>query len=51
VRTVVDIPLDRPRSPEVRRSPEFQALADQVWEIVREEIAEEFIQVRPDADG
>jgi NitT/TauT family transport system ATP-binding protein len=51
VRTVVDVPLDRPRSPDVRRSPEFQALVDQVWEIVREEIAEEFIQVRPHADG
>src|SRR6185437_15846316 len=31
IRAVVDVPLSRPRSPEVRRSAEFQALVDQVW--------------------
>jgi NitT/TauT family transport system ATP-binding protein len=46
IRAVVDVPLSRPRSPEVRRSPEFQALVDQVWGIVREEIADQFIQTR-----
>src|SRR6185437_15881494 len=46
IRAVVDVPLSRPRSPEVRRSAEFQALVDQVWGIVREEIADEFIQLR-----
>ena len=46
VRTVIDIPLGRPRLPEVRRSVEFQALVDKVWEIVREEIMDDFIQTR-----
>jgi NitT/TauT family transport system ATP-binding protein len=46
IRAVVDVPLSRPRSPEVRRSAEFQALVDQVWGIVREEIADQFIQTR-----
>jgi NitT/TauT family transport system ATP-binding protein len=46
IRAVVDVPLSRPRSPEVRRSAEFQALVDQVWGIVREEIADEFVQLR-----
>jgi NitT/TauT family transport system ATP-binding protein len=48
IRAVIDVPLSRPRSPEVRRSPEFQALVDQVWGIVKEEIADEFIQSRAD---
>jgi NitT/TauT family transport system ATP-binding protein len=46
VRTVVDVPLGRPRAPEVRRSPEFAELVDKVWSIVREEITDEFIQTR-----
>jgi NitT/TauT family transport system ATP-binding protein len=46
VREVVDIPLGRPRSPDVRRSPEFAGLVDKVWSIVREEITDEFIQTR-----
>jgi NitT/TauT family transport system ATP-binding protein len=46
IRTVVDVPLARPRSPEVRRSAEFQALVDQVWGIVREEIVDQFVQMR-----
>jgi NitT/TauT family transport system ATP-binding protein len=49
VRKVVDIPLGRPRSPDVRRSPEFAALVDKVWSIVREEITDEFIQTRMQA--
>jgi NitT/TauT family transport system ATP-binding protein len=46
VRTVVDIPLGRPRSPEVRQSAQFQELVNQVWAIVREEIMDDFIQTR-----
>jgi NitT/TauT family transport system ATP-binding protein len=46
VRAVVDIPLGRPRSPEIRQTPEFAALVEQVWGIVREEIMDEFVQTR-----
>jgi NitT/TauT family transport system ATP-binding protein len=46
IRAVVDIPLARPRTPEIRRSAEFQALVDQVWEIVREELMDQFVQMR-----
>jgi NitT/TauT family transport system ATP-binding protein len=46
IRAVVDIPLARPRIPEIRRSAEFQALVDQVWEIVREELMDQFVQMR-----
>jgi NitT/TauT family transport system ATP-binding protein len=46
IRAVIDVPLARPRSPEVRRSAEFQALVDQVWGIVREEIVDQFVQMR-----
>jgi NitT/TauT family transport system ATP-binding protein len=35
LRHVVSIPLDRPRSPELRRSPEFLALVDQVWGLTK----------------
>jgi NitT/TauT family transport system ATP-binding protein len=38
VRAVIDVPLERPRGSRVRRSPEFLALVDQVWEIVRGEV-------------
>jgi NitT/TauT family transport system ATP-binding protein len=51
IRAVIEVPLSRPRSPEVRRSPEFQALVDQVWGIVKEEIADQFISTRPDQAG
>jgi NitT/TauT family transport system ATP-binding protein len=46
VRAVVDIPLGRPRSPEVRQSAQFQELVNQVWGIVKEEIMDDFIQTR-----
>ncbi len=38
VRAVIDIPLERPRGARMRRSPEFLALVDKVWEIVRGEV-------------
>jgi len=38
VREIVDIPLDRPRGPQVRRSAEFRALVDHVWEVVRGDV-------------
>jgi NitT/TauT family transport system ATP-binding protein len=38
VREIVDVPLPRPRGAAVRRSPEFLALVDHVWCIVRGEI-------------
>ena len=41
-----DIPLPRPRTPDIRRSAEFQALVDEVWATVREEIMDEFVQMR-----
>ena len=46
VRAVVSNPLERPRAPEVRRSAEFQGLVDKVWSIVREEIMDDFVQMR-----
>lgn len=42
VRAVVDVPLGRPRPEGVRRSREFQALVETVWDIVRGEILEDF---------
>jgi NitT/TauT family transport system ATP-binding protein len=38
VREIVDVPLDRPRDPKVRRSKEFLELVDHVWGIVKGEI-------------
>ncbi len=38
VREIVDVPLPRPRTAQVRRSPEFLALVDHVWGIVKGEI-------------
>jgi NitT/TauT family transport system ATP-binding protein len=35
VRHIVDVDLDRPRSPELRRSPEFLRLVDQVWDLTK----------------
>jgi NitT/TauT family transport system ATP-binding protein len=38
VREIVDVPLPRPRTTQVRRSPEFLALVDHVWGVVKGEI-------------
>jgi NitT/TauT family transport system ATP-binding protein len=38
VREIVEVPLPRPRTAQVRRSPEFLELVDHVWGIVRGEI-------------
>jgi NitT/TauT family transport system ATP-binding protein len=38
VREIVDIPLERPRGNQVRRSPEFRQLVDHVWDVVRSDV-------------
>jgi NitT/TauT family transport system ATP-binding protein len=48
VRAVIDIPLERPRNTRVRRSPEFLALVDEVWDIVRGEVMADIGAANPD---
>jgi NitT/TauT family transport system ATP-binding protein len=33
-----DVPFDRPRGPELRRTPEFAALEQDIWEVLRGEV-------------
>ncbi len=39
VKEVVDIVLDRPRRLKLKRSPDFHALEDHVWNLIEEESA------------
>jgi NitT/TauT family transport system ATP-binding protein len=40
VRRIIDVPLGRPRAPDVRTAPEFVSTVAEVWDIVRREIME-----------
>jgi NitT/TauT family transport system ATP-binding protein len=39
IRRIIDVPLARPRPPEIRNTPEFKAIVDEVWEVVRQEMS------------
>jgi len=43
VKLEVEIPFPRPRSPEIRDTPEFGALRADLWRILRGEV-EEYLQ-------
>ncbi len=38
IKQIIDIPLARPRSAEVRNTPEFAALRQRAWEVLRDEV-------------
>lgn len=38
IRSIFNVPFDRPRSPELRGTPEFAAFREQIWQELREEV-------------
>jgi NitT/TauT family transport system ATP-binding protein len=38
IKAIIDIPLARPRSAELRHSPEFAALRQRAWEVLKDEV-------------
>lgn len=40
IKTVIDVPFDRPRDAAIRRDPQYQALCDSMWEMIQEEVKE-----------
>lgn len=38
VKRIIDVDLERPRSLEVKRTPHFAALVDQVWKLIEDEV-------------
>ncbi|MBU4424066.1 MAG: ATP-binding cassette domain-containing protein, partial [Gammaproteobacteria bacterium] len=39
IKAILDVPLPRPRAPEIRNSTAFVQLRQQAWEILRDEVA------------
>jgi NitT/TauT family transport system ATP-binding protein len=47
VKAIIDIPLARPRSAELRNAPEFVALRQRAWEVLKDEVQFGPVPVRP----
>lgn len=38
IKTVIDVPFERPRDASVRRDPRYQELCDSMWDLIQEEV-------------
>ncbi len=50
-RAVIDVPFSRPRSNDIRGTPEFAALVDETWAILRDEVMAELYPTTPTETG